>query len=94
MAARHAVMRSAFDLRGQRILITGAASGIGAATARVCASLGAAPGAIETPMTRGQPLGRKGEAEEVAWPVAFLCSPAASYITGAVLDINGGLYMS
>ena len=101
MAARHAVMRSGFDLRGQRILITGAASGIGAATARVCASLGAAPGAIETPMTRGQPidpalipLGRKGEAEEVAWPVAFLCSPAASYITGALLDINGGLYMS
>ena len=52
-------------------------------------------------MTRGQPidpalipLGRKGEAEEVAWPVAFLCSPAASYITGALLDINGGLYMS
>ena len=31
---------------------------------------------------------------EVAWPVAFLCSPAASYITGALLNINGGLYMS
>ena len=62
---------------------------------------GIAPGAIETEMTRGQPidpahipLGRKGEAEEVAWPIAFLCSPAASYTTGTVLDVNGGLYMN
>ena len=62
---------------------------------------GIAPGAIDTEMTRGQPidpaqipLGRKGEAEEVAWPIAFLCSPAASYITGTVLDVNGGLYMN
>ena len=42
MAARGGKMRSAFDLSGQRILITGAAGGIGAATAHVCASLGAA----------------------------------------------------
>jgi 3-oxoacyl-[acyl-carrier protein] reductase len=62
---------------------------------------GIAPGAIDTAMTRGQPidaallpLGRKGEAEEVAWPIAFLCSPAASYLTGTVLDVNGGLYMN
>ena len=62
---------------------------------------GIAPGAIDTEMTRGQqidpagiPLGRKGQAEEVAWPIAFLCSPAASYVTGTVLDVNGGLYMN
>jgi NAD(P)-dependent dehydrogenase (short-subunit alcohol dehydrogenase family) len=62
---------------------------------------GIAPGAIETQMTRDQridpaqiPLGRKGRAEEVAWPIAFLCSPAATYVTGTVLDVNGGLYMS
>ena len=62
---------------------------------------GIAPGAIDTEMTRDQridpaqiPLGRKGRAEEVAWPIAFLCSPAATYLTGTVLDVNGGLYMS
>ena len=62
---------------------------------------GIAPGVIETEMTRGQridpaqvPLGRNGRPEEIAWPIAFLCSPAASYITGTVLDVNGGLYMS
>jgi NAD(P)-dependent dehydrogenase (short-subunit alcohol dehydrogenase family) len=52
-------------------------------------------------MTQGQqfdlsriPLGRMGDADEIAWPIAFLCSPAAGYITGTVLDVNGGLYMS
>ena len=62
---------------------------------------GIAPGPIETGMTRGQtfdlariPLGRMGVADEIAWPIAFLCSPAARYITGTVLDVNGGLYMN
>ena len=36
-------------------------------------------------------LGRLGEPEDVAGPVAFLCSPAAAYITGAVLAVDGGL---
>jgi 3-oxoacyl-[acyl-carrier protein] reductase len=39
------------------------------------------------------PVGRFGEAGEVAALVAFLCSTAAGYITGAALDINGGLGM-
>ncbi len=39
------------------------------------------------------PVGRLGEAAEVAAGVAFLASPAASYITGHVLDINGGMAM-
>ena len=37
------------------------------------------------------PLGRVGSAEEVAEAVAFLAAPAAAYITGHVLRINGGL---
>lgn len=39
------------------------------------------------------PLGRFGEPEEIARCVAFLCSGDAAYITGQVININGGLYM-
>lgn len=39
------------------------------------------------------PVGRLGRPEEVASLVAFLCSEAAGYITGATIDINGGLFM-
>lgn len=62
-----------------------------------------APGPILTPMLRasGQqfdlsalPMGRMGTPEEVGGPMAFLCSDAAGYMTGAVVDINGGLHFS
>jgi 3-oxoacyl-[acyl-carrier protein] reductase len=61
-----------------------------------------APGFIETNMTselpleeykKAIPLGRAGKPEEVAHCVRFLCSDMASYITGQVLAVNGGLYM-
>jgi len=64
-----------------------------------------APGYIETPMThvlsedlRNQmlasiPLGRAGSEQDVANAIAFLASDAASYITGHVLDVNGGMFM-
>jgi 3-oxoacyl-[acyl-carrier protein] reductase len=38
------------------------------------------------------PLGRAGTNEDVAGAVAFLASPAAAYITGEVIHVNGGLY--
>lgn len=64
-----------------------------------------APGFIDTDMTRSLsseqqqsliqhiPLGRFGQPEDIAATVAFLASPAASYITGATLHVNGGMYM-
>ena len=37
------------------------------------------------------PLGRLGEPEEIAYAALFLASPMAAYITGATLDVNGGI---
>jgi 3-oxoacyl-[acyl-carrier protein] reductase len=63
------------------------------------------PGFIETDMTKGLgedlrrkllekiPLARLGQPEDVAGVVAFLCSPAGSYITGQILTVDGGMVM-
>lgn len=65
-----------------------------------------APGFIDTDMTRDLPtdqanallaqipLGRLGSVDEIGAAVVFLASPAASYISGATLHINGGMYMN
>jgi len=64
-----------------------------------------APGFIETDMTsalgEGQrgalvaqiPLQRLGTVADIAGAVVFLASPAAAYITGETLHVNGGMYM-
>ena len=61
---------------------------------------GIAPGPIRTPMTKDEPykddmvpLGRLGEPEDIAEAVVFLASPASNFITGTILDVNGGMLM-
>ena len=63
------------------------------------------PGFIDTDMTKALPeeartalindiaLERLGSPEDIAHAVAFLASPAAGYITGETLHVNGGMYM-
>jgi 3-oxoacyl-[acyl-carrier protein] reductase len=65
-----------------------------------------APGFIDTDMTRALsdeqrkallehiPLGRLGTPQDVAAAVAYLASPGGAYVTGTVLHVNGGMYMS
>lgn len=65
-----------------------------------------APGFIDTDMTKALgeeqsnallsqiPLGRLGRPEDIAHSVAYLASPAAGYVTGTTLHVNGGMYMS
>jgi 3-oxoacyl-[acyl-carrier protein] reductase len=65
-----------------------------------------APGFIDTDMTRSLseqqtqallaqiPLGRLGQAEDIGAAVVFLSSRAATYVTGATLHVNGGMYMT
>lgn len=47
--------------------------------------------AIRDELTREIPLGRFGEAHEIADAIAFLCSPRASYITGQAISVDGGI---
>jgi 3-oxoacyl-[acyl-carrier protein] reductase len=67
---------------------------------------GVAPGIITTPfherftppemrerMTAGVPIGREGTPEEVAGAVVFLASPAADYLVGEIIEVNGGQLM-
>jgi 3-oxoacyl-[acyl-carrier protein] reductase len=92
------------------VSITGAAGGIGRATAFTVAAQGAAAVALIDTNAEGlavtahaaakagvegftRALGRVGEPEDVANAIASLASDEASFITGHVLAVNGGLFM-
>jgi 3-oxoacyl-[acyl-carrier protein] reductase len=83
--------------------LIGATKSLAAETAKRKVLVNAvSPGFIETEMTAELPterilpmipMGRVGKAEEVAEVVSFLCSEKASYITGQVIAVNGGVRM-
>ncbi len=97
VGAHYSASKAAIACLTKTLALNGAAAGINCNS--VC------PGVIDTAMTnsigekkiasyRGAiPIGRVGKPEEVAKAVVFLCSDAADYITGASIDVNGGLVM-
>jgi 3-oxoacyl-[acyl-carrier protein] reductase len=61
---------------------------------------GISPGPVATPLAANVsfdlssfPMGRLGEPAEIGWISAFLCTPAASYISGSIIDANGGVFV-
>lgn len=64
------------------------------APGRIASAMTATAGAEVTErLNNNTPLRRMGSPQEVARVIAFLCAPSGDFVTGAVLDINGGLFM-
>lgn len=82
--AIHSMVRWLARRAAPEVLVNGIAPG-STATAMVAT---ADPAALKV-----MPVPRFGRPEEIAWPIAFLCSPGASFICGTTIDVNGGAYM-
>lgn len=61
---------------------------------------GVAPGIVATPLsatlkidTSILPMKRIARPEELGWPIALMCTPMASFISGAIVDVNGGMFV-
>ncbi len=61
---------------------------------------GVAPGIVATPLSANididsvsLPMRRVATADEVGWPIALLCTAATAFVTGAILDVNGGMFI-
>lgn len=85
-ATNHLTRNIAFDLGPRKIRVNAIAPGAirTQALARVLTP------EIESAMLKHTPLGRLGEAQDIANAALFLCSPAASWISGQVLTVSGG----
>jgi len=87
----------AFELGGRRIRLNAVAPGAiatpGADAAMRAMAGPSSPSELRAQFVRRIPLGRMGEPEDVARAVLFLASPAADYITGATLVVDGGFLL-
>lgn len=80
------------QLAPQRVIVNAVAPGL-TRTERIGARWDAMPGETRSSILADVPLGRLAEPEEIARAISFLASDEASYIVGATLDVNGGVYM-
>lgn len=85
-AANHLIRNIAFDLGGENIRVNGIAPG----ATRTEALSSVLNEEIEARMLKHTPLGRLGEVEDMANAALFLCSPAASWISGQIVTVSGG----
>jgi len=105
LAGRNGGIATGMAYSASKAGVVGLTRGLASRLAKFSITVNAvAPGTTATPMIRqwtpeqirgleqGIPLGRLGRPEEIATAVKFLCSDDAAFITGAVLDINGGVY--
>ena len=69
------------------VMVNGVAPGL------VTSTLNQNAGITFDPKEMFMPLGRAGRLEELGWPIAMLCTPAASFVAGVVLNVNGGSYV-
>jgi 3-oxoacyl-[acyl-carrier protein] reductase len=70
---------------GSNVLINGVAPGPVTTGMIAPGNAALAPGTL--------PMGRRGNADELGWPIALMCTPMASFVSGAILDVNGGAFV-
>nr|WP_204354613.1 SDR family oxidoreductase [Paracoccus saliphilus] len=85
-AVNHLTRNIAFDLGAMGIRINAIAPG----AIKTDALASVLTPDIEAAMLKHTPLGRLGEAEDIAYAALFLCAPASSWISGQVLTVSGG----
>jgi 7-alpha-hydroxysteroid dehydrogenase len=85
-AVNHLTRNMAFDLGPQGIRVNAIAPG----AIRTAALASVLTPEIEDKMLVHTPLGRLGEAADIAYAALFLCSPAAAWVSGQVLTVSGG----